>query len=300
MGTLSVLAVSELLRLHGPTAPAGLPAGHAKHVLPTAVIPIGRKVAETIPQLADAAGGEALLITSADKGTVDRPSVISGTWAAGLLLVDAKGLVTARAVRGSVWVEACQAASLDIAYNGKDWAKARAAGEEFATSQTPVQLSGDKLLLSVWMRERVRTIKNRLGVSLADGGFPSISMDKFSPSGWFEAAPALASRVVQVDGWVTSPDTLRLRATALESEVRALEQASAARSQQSSTRVGDAGSPPLGRTLAVRQKTMRTLFHRRALGAAPLTLRGTLLWGLGFRWRQQQCSRRWASRMHAL
>ena len=99
MGTLSVLAVPELLRLHGPTAPAGLPAGQTKHVLPAAVIPVGRKVAETIPQLADAAGGEMLLIASADKGTVDKPSVISGTWAAGLLLVDARGLVTIRAVR---------------------------------------------------------------------------------------------------------------------------------------------------------------------------------------------------------
>ena len=246
MGTLSVLAVPELLRLHGPTAPAGLPAGQTKHVLPAAVIPVGRKVAETIPQLADAAGGEMLLIASADKGTVDKPSVISGTWAAGLLLVDARGLVTIRAVRGSVFVEACQAASLDIAYNGKDWAKARAAGAPFAASQAPVQLSGDKLLLSVWMRERVKSITNHLGVSLLDGGFPSLPMAKFSPTGWFEAAPAPIPPVVQVSGWISSPEALQLRATALESEVRALEQASAARSQQSSTRVGEAGSPPLG------------------------------------------------------
>ena len=82
-------------------------------------------------------------------------------------------------------------------------------------------------------------------MSLLNDGFPSIPMAKFSPSGWLEAAPQQSLPTEQVDGWLRSPDTLRMRASALESGLRALEQASATRSQQSSARVGEAGSPPL-------------------------------------------------------
>ena len=73
MGALSVLAVPELMRLHGSTLPAGIPPSHVEHVLPISVIPIGRKVAESVPQLADAAGGE--MVASAARGTADAPSV---------------------------------------------------------------------------------------------------------------------------------------------------------------------------------------------------------------------------------
>ena len=131
-----------------------------------------------------------LLVASADRGTADVQSVLSSTWAAGVLLVDARGNVTGRGLRGTVYVEACQAAALDLAYHGKDFVKARAAGAAFAANQAPQQLSGDRLLLSVWMRERMRTIKNHLGVSILDGGFASIPMAYFSPDGWFKANPS--------------------------------------------------------------------------------------------------------------
>ena len=153
-----------------------------------------------------------------------------------MLVVDASGLVTTRGLRGSVFVEACQAAQRTMARTGRRLSPlARCTPRAMRRCSSPATKT----------RAHASTRRGGLGVSLLNDGFPSIPMAKFSPSGWLEAAPQQSLPTEQVDGWLRSPDTLRMRASALESGLRALEQASATRSQQSSARVGEAGSPPL-------------------------------------------------------
>ena len=239
MAVVSALASPALFVLHGPSAPRGLPADAASKVLPAGLVPIGRKVAELVPAVSDAAGGFMLLVASGDRATGDLPGVLNSTWAALVLLEDAAGNVTIRAVRGAQFVAACDAAQLDIGearrVGGAGISKAAAvvaaaeSGAGFATSQAPVELKGDRKVLAVWGAERARALVNSAGVSLLDGGFsPPVPMARFSASGWFEASPAppLPQRVVVVDGVVTSPDVLRARAETLQQEVRSLEQSS--------------------------------------------------------------------------
>lgn len=108
------LAAPAVLALHGPEAPLGLSAEKQSSVLPVGILPIGPLVAKAVPEIGDAAGGAMVLVASGDKSSAVHQGVLNTTWAALLLLEDAAGFITWRAIRGARFVLAIEKAQIEL------------------------------------------------------------------------------------------------------------------------------------------------------------------------------------------
>ena len=197
-------AVRVLTQASRPYATQGRPPADMRKkdeslVFPPAVMPVTKSMVGKGPQpskhtcksLADAAGGYMALVAVADKS----PSLLATTWTACVVIFNAEcDAVVVRGIKGAEYVRACEAYARDLADAGGAVGAAgvRAMAAEaapFVANQQPVALAGDRRAAQVWAEQRVKSVVDREGKSLAEGGFglhvavPATGLEAFFVSG---------------------------------------------------------------------------------------------------------------------
>ena len=141
-------------------APAAQTRGHTKEdkavdaaVLGRERVPITRTVATKVPQLADAAGGEMVVVATAPKDDVLM------CWSAMVALCDSRGATVLRGMRGPLFAKALIAARADVEYVGNVAAAKHAAVAVGGIDRSPrAPTAGDEATLHAWVRPRTHEI----------------------------------------------------------------------------------------------------------------------------------------------